>query len=64
MVKDFFKGTDCYSSVNGLLDGLEDKYYYGRNPTEPIIANYRNLYKRDTDYVGGFTTFMAPIGAA
>jgi choline dehydrogenase-like flavoprotein len=46
------------ASVTGELDGLEDKYYYGRNPTEPIIANYRNLERQDTDYVGGFTTFM------
>jgi choline dehydrogenase-like flavoprotein len=45
------------ASVNGEMDGMEDKYYYGRNPTEPIIANYRNLGKLDTDYVGGFTTF-------
>lgn len=46
------------ASVSASLDGMEDKYYYGRNPTEPIIANYRNLHKQDTDYVGGFTTFM------
>lgn len=46
------------ASVGGDLDGFEDKYYYGRNPTEPILANYRNLHKQDTDYVGGFTTFM------
>jgi choline dehydrogenase-like flavoprotein len=46
------------ASVSGTTDGFEDKYYYGRNPTEPILANYRNLHKQDTDYVGGFTTFM------
>ncbi len=46
------------ASVNAELEGMQDKYYYGRNPTEPILANYRNLYKQDTDYVGGFTTFM------
>ena len=46
------------ASVNGDMPGMEDKYYYGRNPTEPIIANYRNLGKIDTDYLGGFTTFM------
>ena len=46
------------ASVNGQLDGMEDRYFYGRNPTEPILANYRNLYKHDMDYVGGFTTFM------
>ncbi|MFT3749260.1 MAG: GMC family oxidoreductase [Agriterribacter sp.] len=46
------------ASVGGDLDGFEDKYYYGRNPTEPILANYRNLHRIDTDYIGGFTTFM------
>ncbi len=46
------------AAVNAPMPGFEDKYYYGRNPTEPIIANYRNLHKQDTDYVGGFTTFM------
>jgi choline dehydrogenase-like flavoprotein len=46
------------ASVNATLDGFEDKYYYGRNPTEPIIANYRNLHYQEMDYVGGFTTFM------
>lgn len=46
------------ASVNADVPDMTDKYYYGRNPTEPIIANYRNLEKKDTDYVGGFTTFM------
>ena len=46
------------ASANGRIEGFHDKYYYGRNPTEPIIANYRNLIKQETDYVGGFTTFM------
>jgi len=46
------------ASVNAELEGMEDKYYYGRNPTEPILVNYRNLHKQDTNYVGGFTTFM------
>lgn len=36
---------------------FNDKYYYVRNPTEGIIANYRNLGKQEMDYVGGFTTF-------
>ena len=43
--------------MNGSIDGFEDKYVYGRNPTDTIIANYRNLHKIDTDFVGGFTTF-------
>ncbi|NUO02712.1 MAG: GMC family oxidoreductase [Saprospiraceae bacterium] len=43
--------------VNASFEGYEDKYYYVRNPTECIVANYRNLGKQETDYVGGFTTF-------
>lgn len=46
------------ASVQGRVEGFEDKYYYGRNPTNPIIANYRNLHKQDTDYLGGFLTFV------
>ncbi|WP_436490427.1 GMC oxidoreductase [Chitinophaga sp. ARDCPP14] len=46
------------ASVSAGIEGMDDQYYYGRNPTEPIIANYRNLHRQDTDYVGGFTTFM------
>jgi choline dehydrogenase-like flavoprotein len=46
------------ASVHGRYEGLEDHYYYGRNPTNPIIPNYRNLHKQDTDYIGGFMTFV------
>lgn len=46
------------ASVNGIMDGMQDKYIYGRNPTEPIVANYRNLKKQEMEYVGGFTSFM------
>jgi len=45
-------------SVTGTFKGYEDKYYYGRNPTNPIIANYRNLHKQDTDFLGGYLTFV------
>lgn len=43
--------------AGGKIDGFEDKYVYGKKPTEPILANYRNLKKQEMDYVGGFTTF-------
>jgi choline dehydrogenase-like flavoprotein len=46
------------AGATGNIDGFEDRYYRGRNPTEPIIANYRNLGKQEMEYVGGFTTFM------
>lgn len=44
--------------INAAMPGFEDGYYYGRNPTECILANYRNLQEQETDYFGGFTTFM------
>jgi len=43
--------------TRGRLDGFEDKYVYGSNPTGPVIPNFRNLDGRDTDFVGGYTTF-------
>ena len=46
------------ASAGGVFPGFEDRYIYGRNPTNPIIANYRNLHKRDTDYLGGYLTFV------
>ncbi len=47
------------ASANGAVDGFEDDYVYGRNPTECILANFRNLGARDpdADFVGGYTTF-------
>jgi choline dehydrogenase-like flavoprotein len=52
----------CHHNYRGqiyaVMEGYEDKYYYGRNPSEAILVNYRNLHQLDTDYVGGFTTFM------
>src|SRR6202008_3275197 len=41
------------ASVGAEMDGFLDKYYFGRNPTELILANYRNLHKHETDYFGG-----------
>jgi choline dehydrogenase-like flavoprotein len=44
--------------VRADMDGFLDRYYFGRNPTDLILVNYRNLKKQETDYKGGFTTFM------
>lgn len=45
------------ASASADMPGFEDKYYFGRNPTEPIIANYRNLGEQKMDFVGGYTIF-------
>ena len=44
-------------SIGGHIDGFEDNYYYGRNPSESILANFRNLKKQKMDFVGGYTIF-------
>jgi choline dehydrogenase-like flavoprotein len=45
------------ASASGTMDGFEDRYFYGRNPTECILANFRNLGKQEMGFVGGYTTF-------
>lgn len=44
--------------INADMDGFLDKYYFGRNPTDLILANYKNLHRQETDYHGGYTTFV------
>jgi choline dehydrogenase-like flavoprotein len=45
-------------SLSGTIDGFLDKYYYGRRPSESMMANFRNLKKHDMDFVGGYMAFM------
>ena len=45
-------------SLGGSIDGFEDSYYYGRRPSECMMANFRNFKKQDTDFVGGYMAFM------
>ncbi|EON75738.1 Glucose-methanol-choline (GMC) oxidoreductase:NAD binding site [Lunatimonas lonarensis] len=40
--------------ANGLVDGFDDKYYYGRRPGGFYIPRYRNLGGEKRDYVRGF----------
>jgi len=41
----------------GYVDGFEDSYYKGSKPAECIIANFRNVEKRDTDFFGGYVVY-------
>lgn len=41
----------------GAIDGFEEVYVTGRNPTGPIIPNYKNFKKKDADFDGGYMTF-------
>ena len=40
--------------ARGRLEGLDDKYYYGRRPTGFYIPRYRNLGDEQRDYIRGF----------
>ena len=40
--------------ASGTLEGLDDKYYYGRRPTGFYIPRYRNLGGDKREYLRGF----------
>src|SRR5260221_3842703 len=40
--------------AEGTLEGLDDKYYYGRRPTGFYIPRYRNLFGDKREYLRGF----------
>ena len=40
--------------AEGKLDGMLDKYYYGRRPTGFYIPRYRNLFGDKREYLRGF----------
>jgi choline dehydrogenase-like flavoprotein len=44
-----YRGT-----VSAAYDGPQDKYYYGRRPTQAMMPNFRNVYKQETDFLRGY----------
>lgn len=40
--------------VTASYDGPDDKYYYGRRPTQVMMPNFRNVYKQETDFLRGY----------
>jgi choline dehydrogenase-like flavoprotein len=49
-----YRGT-----VSASFDGPTDKYYYGRRPTQPMMPNFRNVYKQETDFLRGYTVHFS-----
>jgi choline dehydrogenase-like flavoprotein len=47
---DHHKGLSASASV----DGFEDSYYYGRRPTSLYIPRFRNVLKKDADFLRGY----------
>ncbi len=44
-------------SMWGYVEGFEDWYYKVSKPAECIVANFRNVEKRDTDFYGGYVIY-------
>ena len=44
------------------IDGPLDKYYYGRRPTQPMMPNFRNVHKQETDFQRGYMVFFVAVG--
>ena len=40
--------------ASGIIDGFEDKYYFGRRPTGIYIPRFRNLFGDKRNYLRGF----------
>lgn len=40
--------------AEGVAEGYDDKYTFGRRPNGIYIPRYRNVYQQDRDYVRGF----------
>lgn len=42
------------TGANGTVEGLSDKYEFGRRPTGIYIPRFRNIYNDKRDYIRGF----------
>lgn len=42
------------AGANGVAEGYDDKYYYGKRPTGIYIPRFRNLNGEKRDYIRGF----------
>jgi len=51
-------------TVSGEMEGFENKYYYGRRPTQPIIPNFRNVEAQEMDFLRGYASFFSASRAA
>ena len=45
-------------NLSASYDGPLDSYYYGRRPTQPMMPNFRNVHKQETDFLRGYMTFF------
>ena len=44
--------------VNALMEGFDDKYYFGRRPSAPLIPSFRNVHRQEMDFLRGYIVFL------
>jgi choline dehydrogenase-like flavoprotein len=45
-------------NIGATIDGNLDNYYYGRRPTQPMMPNFRNVHKQESDFQRGYMVFF------
>ncbi len=45
---------DYRGNIDGVMEGFADKTEFGRRPTAAMLPNFRNVYKKDTDFLGSY----------
>lgn len=45
---------DYRGNIDGTMEGFADKTEFGRRPTAAMLPNFRNVYKKDTDFLGSY----------
>lgn len=52
-------------SLTATYEGPQDKYYYGRRPTQAMMPNFRNVHRQEMDFLRGYMVhFSAGRGRA
>lgn len=46
-----YRGT-----ITATFDGFQDKYTWGRRPTQVIIPRFQNVHKQEAEFLGGYMT--------
>ncbi len=46
-------------SLRAEVEGFDDSYYSGRRPTQPMMPNFRNVRKQETDFQRGYMVFFS-----
>lgn len=57
MLGKFMAFHNYRGSLSATMDGYQDKYYYGRRPTQAMMPNFRNVKKQEMDFQRGYMTF-------